>query len=264
MTGDNMIYNNKLDSCEIYKYINKNVKINKIYLFDEINSTNEFGKAINSNDGYYDLVISNCQTNGKGRLGRSFYSPSNTGIYMSIVFSHLPNSFNFVNITSITAVAVTKAIEELTGLNIGIKWVNDLYFNDKKIAGILVEGITNSNEYITSKIIVGIGINLSTDSFPEELIDIAGSLNSEISKNMLIAYIVNYFDYYFKSSNYTYLDIYKNHSIIIGKDIIYYKDNIPHYGKAIDINNNSELVVLDSEGIINVLRTGEISIRVKK
>ncbi len=259
-----MIYDNKLDSCEIFKYINKNIKINKIYLFDEITSTNEFGKTINNDDGYYDLIISNCQTNGKGRLGRSFYSPSNTGIYMSIVFNNLPNSYNFVNITSITAVVVTKAIEELTGLNIGIKWVNDLYLNDKKIAGILVEGITNSNENITSKIIVGIGINLSTDSFPKELIDIAGSLNSEISKNMLIGYIVNYFDYYFNSSKNEYLDIYKSHSIIIGKDIIYYKDNIPHYGKAIDINNNCELVVLDSEGIIDILRTGEISIRVKK
>lgn len=255
---------NKINSETILKLINKDIKINNIHIFDEIDSTNEYAKKIDIINDHYDIIISDCQTNGKGRLGRSFYSPSETGLYMSIAFLINPNTFNFVNITSIVSVAVTMAIEKLTNLHIGIKWVNDLYYKDLKIAGILVEGMTNIKDYSTSKIIVGIGINLTTNNFPSNIIDVAGSLNCDVSRNMLISYIINYFDYFYKKSPKEYLNIYKSHSIVIDKNIAFYDNGVIHYGKAVDINNYGELVVLETSGKITILRTGEISIIVKK
>lgn len=255
------MYDNNLDSKKILKHIKWGIKINNIHIFDEINSTNDYSKEIDGKFNHYDIVVSNSQKNGKGRLGRKFYSPENTGLYLSFSFLINPNSFNFANVTGIAAVAVTKAIEKLTKVKIGIKWVNDLFYNNKKVAGILVEGVSTKS-FDASKIIVGVGINLSTCEFPEDIAGIAGSINSDVSRNKLIGYIINYFDYYYKKSTSKYLDVYRSHSIVLGKEIEYYEGEHRCLGKVLEINDYGELVVIDSFGILNVLRTGEISLRV--
>ena len=158
------------------------------------------GKIRGNNE--YNLVISNKQTNGRGRLGKSFYSPEDTGIYMSFVYKNNKLS-NPINITSIAAVAVTNAITEIMDIDINIKWVNDLYYNNKKICGILTEATTNPDTGELDNIIVGIGLNISTTSFPNELKEIATSINLESSRKYeLIARIVNNLHYFLNNDYY--------------------------------------------------------------
>jgi len=248
----------------INKLINKNIPITNIYYFNEIDSTNSFSKNLKLDNDEYNLVISNKQTNGRGRLGRSFYSPEDTGIYMSFVYKNNKLS-NPINITSIAAVAVTNAITEIMDIDINIKWVNDLYYNNKKICGILTEATTNPDTGELDNIIVGIGLNISTTSFPNELKEIATSINLESSRKYeLIARIVNNLHYFLNNDNKNeFLSIYRNKSMVIGKDIYYYSNNIKYEATAIEINDEGELVVEDKNGNINVLRTGEITLRIK-
>lgn len=251
----------------IYLFLNNYINFDNFYIFDEIDSTNLFSKTLNITENNYSLVIANSQTNGRGRLGRTFYSPKDTGIYMSLSYKCKKDMINPINITSIASVAVCKAIEKLTGKTIGIKWVNDLFFNDRKICGILTEGLSNSENGYIDSIIVGIGLNLSTNSFPEEISNIAGSLcDSTISKNEIIGEIINNLDYYLNNfNNSDFLEIYKDRSIILNKKINYYINNIKYSGLCVDINNDGELLVLNDETKkIDILRTGEITVRINK
>ena len=163
-----------------------------IVYFDKIDSTNSEAKR-NIISGFREkrLYIASCQTDGRGRMGRSFYSPPKTGIYLSFAFPAPEIVNDVVSLTSKSAVAVTEAIESLTDIALKIKWVNDIYLAGKKICGILSESIVTDRNYI----IIGIGINLSTNSFPDEIASSAGSLNCDslseteliykIAKNML-------------------------------------------------------------------------------
>lgn len=257
-----MVVNNLFNKNTIIKNITKNINIENIYIFETIDSTNSYSKALNITADHYSLVISHQQTNGRGRLGRNFYSPKSTGIYMSIIYKN-KNTINPVNITSIAAVAVAKAIEKLTNINVKIKWVNDLYIDDKKFCGILTECTNNIDTGLIENIIVGIGINVSTKSFPNELKDIATSLNVEVDKNLIISEIVNYLHYYLTHGK-EYLDLYRSKSMVIGKEVNYYQNDKIFSGKCIGINDEGELIIEKENAVIDVLRTGEITLRLKK
>ena len=128
------------------------------------------------------VLLAEGQTAGRGRLGRSFYSPTDTGLYTSLIIESPSSLDKLLSLTALAAVAASEAIEAAFGINVGIKWVNDLYYNERKIAGILAEScISGTKRYI----ILGIGINLSTESFPDDILLKAGSLgiadNSKIS-----------------------------------------------------------------------------------
>lgn len=263
----------KLDnSCDvlskevILSNVNKNITINPFIILDTIDSTNTYSKALKINEDSYCVVISNNQTNGRGRLGREFYSPKNSGIYMSFSFKCNSHMINPISVTSIASVAVAKAVEKLTNINVGIKWVNDLFIDNKKFCGILTEATSNLETGYIDNIIIGIGINVSTNNFPDELKSIATSLNiSNMTRNRLISEIINNFDYYITNfNNNDYLDYYKSHSIVIGKDVNYFINNVKYFGKVIDINDKGELIVLDSSNKEIILRTGEITLRINK
>lgn len=221
-----------------------------VFVYDTIGSTNvearEIAKQVDTNI----IVCSEEQTQGKGRQGKSFYSPKNTGLYFSVV---LPRSENTVNITCLTAVAVTRAIEKLTDLKPQIKWVNDIYVDGKKVCGILVQAIENN------RLVIGIGVNISTADFPYEISDSASSLNRDIDRNELLAEIVKNISV-LESIDFT--DEYRQKSCVIGKPITYYENNIPHDATAVDINGQCGLIVEES-GKTKTLTSGEITIRVK-
>ena len=143
-----------------------------IQTMESTTSTNDLAKLYaNQNSTTPAIFISEEQTAGRGRLGRKFVSPSKTGLYISLCLFPTIALEDLSLITCATAVACVETLEELTGKSLNIKWVNDLFYQDKKVGGILTEVISDFESQQVQSLIVGMGINLidSPQSFPEEL-----------------------------------------------------------------------------------------------
>lgn len=207
------------------------------------------------------LVVADCQTAGRGRQGKAFVSPANTGIYFSLVIRPNTSFKNAVTATTAASVAVCMAIEKLTDKKPAIKWVNDVYLDGKKICGILTEATTNFEDGTVDSVIIGIGINLKENAFPEELKGIAGFLDADINKNMLVAEVIDSLVEINTGDYETFIDYYRTHSMIIGKEIIIVKGNERIKASAVAIDRQGGLEVQLENGEKTVLRSGEISIR---
>lgn len=215
----------------------------------------ELAKAV---DGSI-LVAAEEQTNGKGRQGKSFYSPAESGVYFSIVIRPEGELSDVVFVTSAAAVAVAKTIEEMTDLDPKIKWVNDIYTNDKKVCGILVQSIIKNGK--VNGLCVGIGVNISTTDFPDELGARAGSLGKEIDRNIFVVNVTKKMLAFASDiEDRSYLDYYRKKSCVIGRKIKYYKNNVEHFANAIGIDDNANLIVSEN-GQIKNLSSGEITVR---
>ena len=253
----------------------------KIQVFDKLDSTNNYAKKVPVGE-VPRLIIASEQTAGRGRLGRSFYSPAEKGIYMSLAFEPNFDLDKSLFVTTIAAVAACRAIEDATGLHPKIKWVNDIYLGGKKLAGILTEAESNFENGKIQKIIVGIGINCFSCELPEEIRDIATCLTSpagDFSRNKLIASFCNHFferlDHFDQPKI---IREYKSRSFIIGEPILIFNPAIARQigrsdarlnegirARAIDIDENGGLVVEFLEGRMSrqmqTLTSGEISVR---
>ena len=201
------------------------------------------------------LIVADSQTAGRGRQGRSFYSPADTGIYFSLL---LPAADGTAaeTVTCAAAVAVCRAVEALTPLKPEIKWVNDICVDGKKVCGILSEALCASSG--ERYIIIGIGINISTHAFPPE-VENAGALDAVVNRNDLVISTVNLLTELYDGGDF--MDYYRSRSLVTGKRIrIITKDGeIP--ATAVDIENNGALRVMLDNGEDRLLHSGEISIR---
>ena len=268
--GYSLADNTDLISKEgISLYLNKDFSNVDIYIYKTTSSTNEVAKKLAlSGAKHGTVVISEEQTQGKGRMGRSFYSPANTGIYMSIILRPTLTAMDSVLITTSSSVAICDAIHKVTGIECQIKWINDIYINNKKIGGILTEASTNFESGTIDYLILGIGINFNNpkDNFPDDLKEIADSLyngnSNGINRNILCAEILNnILSIIPKIKDYDFISEYKKRSIILNQEIMYTSGGIYSKGRAIDINNDGSLVIKHDDGSIKILNSGEISIR---
>ena len=241
----------------------------KFLFLDETQSTNDYLKSLAEKGAQEKtVVIADRQTGGKGRLGRSFFSPE-SGIYMSILLRPQFSAEKSLFITTAAAVATALAIEEASGKKTGIKWVNDIFINKKKVSGILTEGSVNFKTDKFNYAVVGIGVNFLQPEcgFPDELKDIAGAVfkkkpkDSEIKKKLIAKIIDNFFKIYNDFENDDFMKIYKKKSIIIGKKVYVIKKDSKLKAKAIDIDDNAHLVVVYKDGERETLYSGEVSIR---
>ena len=240
-----------------------------IEVYKELDSTNVYAKQLAVQGALHGtVVLAEEQTAGRGRRGRSFYSPGSTGIYMSIILRPNMEANEAILITTATSVAVAKAIETVTRIKTGIKWVNDIYIDEKKVAGILTEAVTDFESGKIECVIVGIGINFSTpkNSYPDEIKKIATSLYenkpNDITRNQLVAEIINQVLASFKNlQSKEFIEDYKEKSIVIGRDIYILSNNSKTKAKAIDIDEQGGLIVLTEDGVVKTLNSGEISIR---
>ena len=253
--------NDILSSAAIKSKLNNDIEV---ICYQSIDSTNtEAKRLINQGKDNVFIVVANEQTDGRGRQGKSFYSPKNTGVYMSVVFHpNLPLQ-NTVGITTAAAVCVCRAIEKLSDKSPKIKWVNDVYLDNKKICGILTEAISDVETQKATSVIIGIGINITTPSFPKD-IENAGALNSDIKRAELVAQVCNELFDLIKNENDDYISYYRSHSNVIGKRI-----NIVQNGRilpatAIEIDDRGGLVVETQNGETQTLRSGEITLRFKE
>ncbi|MGB9678398.1 MAG: biotin--[acetyl-CoA-carboxylase] ligase [Thermoanaerobacteraceae bacterium] len=252
---------------EISPFLNTKFIGRNFIHYDIINSTNTFAKEIASKSPDGTLVIAEEQTSGRGRLGRSWVSPKGCGIWMSIILKPHLNPQNALQITQVAALAIQKAIVNITNLNAKIKWPNDIIINNKKVCGILTE--MNSEIDKINYIIAGIGINVNCTNFPEEIKNIATSLSLEkkhnIDRKKILIEILNLFENYymaFLDKGFTSIkNLIVDNSLTIGKDVKIIYNNKELKGKAIGIDDNGYLIIKTaSEEIIPVI-SSEVSVR---
>ena len=241
----------------------KNCNIRALVL-EECVSTNTLARQIaidTPNESA--LIVARRQTGGRGRMGRSFHSPAETGVYFSILFPQKGALSDALGITCAAAVAVMRAILSTTGIQTKIKWVNDLLLDEKKVCGILTEAVTMGDR---SSLIVGIGINLRPMEFPAELADIAGSLNqTDLPRAELIAEITaNLLPYLQNTSDNRWLEDYRRHSCVLGKEILRIENGVSKPCIAEELDHRGRLAVRYSDGSREILQSGEISIRLNQ
>ncbi len=234
----------------------------RVRVFDEIDSTNAEAKRMVA-DGFAGeraLLVAYAQSAGRGRMGRSFYSPADTGAYFSVLCRVRTELCEAVTVTSAAAVAVMRAVRRLTGLQAEIKWVNDLYLHEKKICGILTESTGVGDERFQ---IVGIGINLHTDQFPPELQSIAGSIGcAELARDALICAVYEELEPYLNDPfDRSWLNDYRVYSCVLGRPVQWLCDGVQACGFAEAIDDSGALLVRDETGKTVRLFSGEISVR---
>ena len=213
------------------------------------------------------IIIANEQTAGRGRRGRGFFSPSESGIYMSLLLRPDIEPEQSVLVTTCAAVAVSKAIEKIFSVQTGIKWVNDIYIADKKVCGILTESVINTNNGKSDYIILGIGVNLypPKSGFPEEIRDIASSVLSNGQSDLderciLAAEILNqFFKMYPLLSNKKIYNEYRKRLFILGKEVHVITLNEAYNAKVVDLDAQYRLCVDLENGEKRWLNSGEVS-----
>lgn len=218
----------------------------------------------------FTLLITEHQTAGKGRLGKSFFSPEGCGLYFSLLLRPDISADKAVFITVTAAVAVRRAVKKMLSLSAGIKWVNDLYYENKKFCGILTEAALTPQGAL-SYAVLGIGINLfpPDGGYPEEfafkttnLKEMAGQLPPDF-KNRFVAEILNQFhDLYEHPEDKAYLKEYTDASCVIGKDIEILSGPYAGPAYATDIDENANLVVRLQNGKTVSLSSGDVSIHI--
>ncbi len=246
------------------KRINKHLKTKKrvkSLLFT--GSTNDDLKKLILKDDFYDAVVSEMQFKGRGRLKRKFHSPTFSGIYISI---GLKNSFNIVDVGKITtcvAVLVCRAIERLYDLKAQVKWVNDVYINDKKVAGILAESVIKNGKI--EGVIIGIGLNVYDKKFPAELRDIATNLEKEsgkkVDRNKIIASLLESIDEIYddiKSDDF--IKEYKERLYILNKKVTVFSGQNTFNGVCVDVTTDGKLVV-EKDGELIEISVGDVSVK---
>ncbi len=236
-----------------------------------ISSTNTVLKRMaeeGAEEGF--CLIAEEQTAGKGRMGRSFYSPAGSGLYLSVLLRPKLKAADAVNITACAAVAVAEAIESLAPVQAQIKWVNDVYVEGRKVCGILTEASLDSGTAAVNYLVVGIGINIRPPEggFPADLQKIAGSVFGEeeipgLRCRLAAAVLDQLLGYYEHLQEKPWLEEYRKRSLVTGKEIrVLMPGKEPENGTAIGIGDDFSLLVQMEDGTLRRLNSGEVSIRI--
>ncbi len=241
----------------------------EVLYFDTIDSTNTKAQEL-AEKGYQSgtLVVADKQESGKGRRGRSWVSPSGTGIFMTLMIKPDINPNNASMLTLVAALAVAKAITSVTGEEAMIKWPNDIVVNGKKVCGILTE-MNAQFDYI-NHIVVGIGINVHNESFPEEISQMASSLMIEAGGKRFhraqiiaetMAYFEQYYDTFLKTQDLSAL-VREYDELLVNrnKSVRVLDPKEPFDGKAMGITPKGELIV-DTWESRKLVSSGEVSVR---
>ena len=241
-----------------------------IFVYKLLESTNQTAKQ-NAFEGSPagTVILAEEQSKGKGRLGRPFYSPAKQGLYMSLIIRPDFGSRKSLLITTAASVAVCRAVKNIYGLETQIKWVNDIFFEGRKVCGILTEATTHFESGQFDAVVVGIGINCNwkAESIPEDIRGTAGALPGKISRNRLAAEVINEFFEIAGSINVgpypVFMDEYRRRSMVLRKDIKILDNTTGEFNdaKAIDVSDEGGLIVIHPDGRKETLTSGEITIR---
>ena len=262
--GYKYVGNDSLDEDTINFYSGMKFE-DKIFVFDEVTYTQELAKQyLSSHEVKQPLIfVANNQTEGHGRRGRNFYSPSDTGLYFSLI---LPNpSHDILKIgllTTSTAVAVVKVLEQFyKDKNFQLKWVNDIYLGTYKVGGIITEAALDLESSSAGNFIMGIGLNLSTKDFPADLSEKAQGINPEfkIDRNQLLAEmakeVINNFANYRQPDL---IDEYRKRSLLFGKNVTLKLGTKAVNGQVEGISDDGSLILKAKSGELQTFKSGEV------
>ena len=253
---------------KINEFLSVGLKSAQIELFEEISSTNTYLKEKGAEREEMSVAVASKQTAGKGRLGRSFYSPQESGVYFSVLLKPTLAIDKAILITTAAAVAVTRALELLGQKNSKIKWVNDVFVNNKKVCGILTESVINLEAKALDFAVLGVGINLlePKNGFPEEISSIAGAAFTEqkpfLKERFIAEFLNEFYKIYVKLDEAEFMQEYKDKCFCIGKEISVISGDTVRQGTAISVDENARLLVKFSDDSKEFISSGEISIKI--
>ncbi len=255
----------------VRRYLSPDCSQAQLFVFDCVDSTNNIVRqkaAEGAPEGI--VVIAQQQTGGKGRLGRSFFSPKDSGLYLSILLRPTLEVSRAVRITTCAALAVCDAIESAAGEKPDIKWVNDVYLGGRKVCGILTEASVSMESGGLDYAVLGIGINVyePQGGFPEEIKDIAGAVSKHRTadlKNKLAACVISSFMRYYKDiAQGGFRDDYSRRLMWKGEQIIVVSGENKTPCRIVDVDEECRLEVELENGGHKLISSGEISIRKAK
>lgn len=242
-----------------------------IHVLSTVDSTNNYCKQLATSgapDGT--VVIADSQTAGKGRLGRSFLSPAGQGLYLSILWRPDCTPDTLLPLTALTALATARAVERLGGRQCGIKWPNDLVLDSRKVCGILTELSVEAESGHVEYVVAGIGINCRQrpEDFPAELQSMAGSLDmallTRIQRAALAAALIEELDdlrhrVLFQPA--LWWEAYRKRCLTLGRTVQLVHPGSVAQAEALDVDERFGLVVRHGDGLVETLRSGEVSVR---
>jgi len=214
------------------------------------------------------VLAAEAQTEGKGRYGRKWHSPVGNAAYFSVILRPEIRAEEATLVTAAAAVASALAIESIYDVQIGIKWVNDLFYNGKKIAGLLSEATLDMDSGMIDNVVLGIGINVTrpAEGYPEEISDIATAITDRTAGKdsercrLIAAVLDNFWRFYKNLPRRDFLGEYRRRSILLGKDVIVITGSGEKIAEALAIDDDCGLVVRYEDGGTEVLRSGEVRV----
>lgn len=241
----------------------------KYIYFEELDSTNVYAKELakqGAEEGT--VIIAQRQTKGYGRMGRCFHSPKGTGLYMSIILRPSLPPEKTLYITTAAAVAAAEVISSASSAECGIKWVNDIYINNKKVCGILTEaGFSNSGTLDYA--ILGIGINICEpkEGFPNDIKDIAGAvfdipIDDQTRLKLTDSLVDKFFEYYKDLESKEYISYYRTKNITVGKEVTVISASESYSAKVMAIDDEFRLIVKNNKEELITLSSGEVCVKV--
>lgn len=259
---------NVLASQTVRSYLPDTLAWLDICVQERVTSTNSVLKeAAEQGKAQGTVLIAQEQTAGKGRLGRSFFSPVGTGLYLSLLLRPSCPAQEALSITTAAAVAVSRAIEKTTGIPAQIKWVNDIYVGGKKVCGILTEASVDFETGGLHYAVLGIGVNIQEPQggFAPELQEVATALYATavpggLRARLAAEILTEFFAIYGSPDDKGYMEEYQSRSFLTGLDITFVQGNVTEQGHVLGIDEQARLVVQLISGEKRYYSAGEVKI----
>lgn len=216
------------------------------------------------------VLIAGHQSGGRGRMGRCFQSPAGLGVYLSVILRPGCAPEKLMHLTCAAGVAMTEAIRQVAGITPGLKWINDLVYDKKKLGGILTELAIEPKTGLTDYAIIGIGINCrqTPPDFPPELQSMATSLSAIIGMDIDCAAVAAAMvealwktDKLLLSHKTQLMDDYRSLCITLGQQVSIHSNSDVRYAKAIALDDDGGLIVAFDDGHVQTVNSGEVSVR---
>ena len=241
----------------VREYLREDLKDIDIHTFSEIDSTNTYLIEGIEERKNFETALADLQLKGRGRFGRNFESPKD-GLYMSFVIDK--KFYPIDTLTTIRAAVAAHKVLLRYEEDMKVKWVNDLYLHGKKVAGILTEGRVDIDTGEIIKCVVGIGININTCDFSEEVSKIAGTIFTHEDKNKIAAEILNTFYELKDESAKDVVKYFEKYHMLKDRKVCFIKENKMFTGRVTGIDLNGYLKVITNEEEI-LLKSGEVSVK---
>lgn len=238
-----------------------------VTVFPVLSSTNAFVKDLAASGAPAGTVVfAERQTAGRGRLGRAFFSPEGSGIYMTVLLRPRFAPQAASSVTTFAAVAIARAIERVCGVNASVKWVNDVWIGARKVCGILAEAVLSPSGDAIDSVVLGIGINVLESAFPPELAEIATSLEREsgapVDRNRLSGELLRELSPLLDAdAPMHHMDEYRRRNLVLGKEIRVISGERSFTAMAMRIGDDGALTVRLPDGREERIAAGDVSLR---